>query len=556
MVYITRKKIKGKVYLYLEESGRVNGKRKRLWQKYLGPEDRLKDKKFDSLLSKHENDVEYQIQEFGISAALSVIAEKIRLAETIDKNTEKKREQGLSVGEYITLAAINRCAAPCSKSKLSSWFAQDWISTRYDVDPAILNAQTYWNHFQYLSPEIMGKIEAELNKIVIKEFDLNIDSLFFDPTNFFTFSKGTGKKGLLQFGHSKENRNGNRLVSYSLLCARESGVPIMHHTYPGNTQDAGKFKEIPEMISNRLKTLGHNTESITLVFDKGNHSREAFNAIDDSGYGFIVSARNSTQKKLLTGAEDKFVQTTLPHSNKVVKYLKTSKTIYGKKRDVFVVLDPRKKKKATVAFEEKLQEKVDAVHEFFKDRLNVKKWRRKEAVDRKITSMIGKNPFKRAIVYEITGEDEHLVLNVHTDEVEVLKHIETLGKSVLFTNKFGWTPESIIWGYREQYIVEHAFKRMKSPTSIAVRPMYHRSNRSIRAHVFICVISLLLLSLLRLTLSRNSVSLSYEEILDALKRVHALGIKATPTGDTLWKVDTIKGNAKRIVKKLKLTDLL
>ncbi len=53
MVYITRKKIKGNTYLYLEESTRIDGKSCRLWQKYLGPEDSLKDLKINSLFTKN-----------------------------------------------------------------------------------------------------------------------------------------------------------------------------------------------------------------------------------------------------------------------------------------------------------------------------------------------------------------------------------------------------------------------------------------------------------------------------------------------------------------------
>ena len=556
VVYLTRKKKKKKYYLYLEESAWVDGKSKRLWQKYLGPEERLKDLNFHGYLTKFKENVSIQTLEFGISATLSQIAKEIGLIKIIDDNTDKFREQGLSVGEYITIAAINRCSAPCSKSKLSKWFKRDWISSQFDIDPKILNAQTYWNHFQYLSAEKLNDIELAINKVVIKKFDLNLDSLFYDPTNFFTFSKGNGEDGLLQFGHSKENRNGNRIVSYSLLCARESGVPIMHHTYPGNVQDANKFKEMPEMIINRLKMLGRNPDSVTLVFDKGNHSPEAFKAIDQSGFGFIVSARNSTQKELLHIPPEKFTKTMLPASNKAIEYYKTSERIYGAKRDVYVVLDPKKQKKHTAQFNEKLNEKISDINEYFNTKLNVKKWREKEAVEKKIKSMIGRNPFKSIIEFKVFGSYGNVAFKIEINEIEKENHIETLGKSILFTNRLEWSPESIIWGYREQYIVEHAFRKMKSPTSIAIRPMYHYSDSCIRAHVFVCVIALLLLSLLRLTLARKSTPVSYEDLLDELSSVHALMIKTSPKAVPLWKLDSVNGLALKLTKKLKLKNLL
>ena len=556
MVHLTRKKKKGHYYLYLEESIWINGSSKRAWQKYLGPEDKLKDIKFNSLLTKHANKVEFQTIEFGASAALWQIAEGLDLAKIIDANTEKTRRQNLTLGEYMTIAAINRCVAPCSKSKLKQWFENDWLSTKYAIDPKVLNAQTYWNHFQYLSKEDLAQIELALGKLVVDKYDLDLESLFYDPTNFFTFSKGGEGSELLQFGHSKENRNGCRLVNYWLLCARDSGIPLMHETYEGNVQDAKKFKGVPRRITDRLLALGRNPSQITLVFDKGNHSKEAFSAIDELELGFIASRRNSTHKDLLHVPREEFTRTVLPMTKKAVEYYKTSKKIYGKERILYVVLDPRKQKKHAIKFGEQLEAKVEDIKLFFKDRLNAKKWSKREAVEKKLKFMVGKRPFADAIITELLGTDESMSLTVSIDEEARKAHEKTLGRTILFTNRMDWTPEAIIWGYREQYIVEHAFRDMKSPTAIAVRPMYHHADTSVRAHIFLCVIALLLLSLLRLTLARKSVPMSYDELLHELRSIHALKILPSPNATPLWKLEKIPKTASKLVRTLNLKSLL
>ncbi|MHA1150890.1 MAG: IS1634 family transposase [Promethearchaeota archaeon] len=552
MVYLTRKKKKGKYYLYLEEKAWINGRTRRVWQKYLGPEDKLKDIKFNSLLTRHANNVEFETIEFGCSAALWQVAEEIDLAGIIDANTGKERTQNLSLGEYITIAVINRCVAPCSKSKLKRWYEKDWLSTRYDIDPNVLNAQTYWNHFQYLSKEVLAQIELALGKVVVNKYDLDLDSLFYDPTNFFTFSKGGEGSKLLQFGHSKENRNGCRLVNYWLLCARESGIPLMHETYEGNVQDAREFKEVPQRIADRLLALGRDPEQITLVFDKGNHSKEAFAAIDELGVGFIASRRNSTHKDLLSVPREEFTKTVLPMTKKEVEYFKTTKKIYGKDRLLYVVLDPKKQKKDSVNFGEKLEKKVDDIKEFFKNRLNAKKWSKKEAVQKKLKAMIGRHPFADVITTELLGSDENMSLTVSIDEKARKAHEETLGRTILFTNREDWAPEAVIWGYREQYIVEHAFRDMKSPTVIAVRPMYHHADTSVQAHVFLCVLALLLLSLLRLKLARRSFPTSYDKLLHDLRSIHALKIMPSPKAKPLWKLEKMPKMASKIARILNL----
>ncbi|MHA1520347.1 MAG: hypothetical protein ACTSRK_09200 [Promethearchaeota archaeon] len=67
---------------------------------------------------------------------------------------------------------------------------------------------------------------------------------------------------------------------------------------------------------------------------------------------------------------------------------------------------------------------------------------------------------------------------------------------------------------------------------------------------------MLLLSLLRLTLVKKSVPISYEELLDELSSIHVLMIKTSPNTVSLWKIDSSSGLTSKLVKKLKLKDLL
>ena len=97
---------------------------------------------------------------------------------------------------------------------------------------------------------------------------------------------------------------------------------------------------------------------------------------------------------------------------------------------------------------------------------------------------------------------------------------------------------------------------MKSPTSIAIRPMYHYSEKSIRGHVFICVLSLLLLSLLRLELANHSIPLSYFELHSELQDIRLMQIDLTSQGKSLWKLEKTNPLATKIVRKLKLKSLI
>ena len=62
----------------------------------------------------------------------------------------------------------------------------------------------------------------------------------------------------------------------------------------------------------------------------------------------------------------------------------------------------------------------------------------------------------------------------------------------------------------------------------------------IQAHVYVCVLGRLLLSLLQLTLARAHVVMTCDEILDVLKVVHLLKIQTSPMGEALWGLEDVK----------------
>ena len=384
MVMLSRKNKNGKYYYYLEERARINGKSTRLWQKYVGTEDKMKEMK----ISLSPQKLEYQTMSFGASAALYQIANKINFVKTIDLFADKQRHQNLSVGEYMLIATINRCLSPVSKSQLSSWFKNDFLSTVFSLEPEILNSQTYWNHFQYLSEEKIAKIETELVKNALQVFNLDLSTILFDPTNFFTFIEAHDSNELAQFGHSKENRNNLRIINVSLASTLQNGVPILHQTYEGNIQDAKHFKDAIKNIIDRCRSLNQSVPNVVLIFDKGNHSVEAFKEIDESKLQFIASVRNSTQKDLLELDLDQFKMISLPSNKKEVGFYKTTRTIYNQERLVYVLYDPKKQKRTIAKFELKLEIKLRKINDFLK-KVNDKKWRSQENVEKKLRALIG-----------------------------------------------------------------------------------------------------------------------------------------------------------------------
>lgn len=62
--------------------------------------------------------------------------------------------QGLSVGDYIAIAAINRAISPVSKSCMFDWFSKTTLR-RYipAANKTSLSHQRFWDHMDRIEPQ-------------------------------------------------------------------------------------------------------------------------------------------------------------------------------------------------------------------------------------------------------------------------------------------------------------------------------------------------------------------------------------------------------------------
>ena len=117
MASIIKKKVKGHIYYYYAETKRINGKPRIVNQKYLGTAEGILKKttsgSIEPLYSK--------VLDFGEILLIYDIAVRLGVSDIINRCV-CKRKQGISIGDYILLAAINRAVNPTSKSCIQQWF--------------------------------------------------------------------------------------------------------------------------------------------------------------------------------------------------------------------------------------------------------------------------------------------------------------------------------------------------------------------------------------------------------------------------------------------------
>jgi transposase len=546
MTFLIKKKIKGNIYLYLAKNARINGKTRRIWEKYLGPENKINEQ--TELLIDPEPSI--MTFDFGLPIALMGLVKKLDLIEIINECTNK-RFQGLSVGHYVSLAAINRCVKPTSKAKLRRWFEHTALFKEFPPIDTYLDSMAYTNHFKYLTPEVIENIELFINKKLIEEFKVSMSTLFYDPTNFFTYLNPKEGMELPKHGHSKEGRFTLNLVGLTLYCTKDGGLPVLHEVYPGNVQDAKLFKEQVPRLLKRLKQVGIGPQEICVVFDKGNLSQEAFDQINDTGIRFICSIRPSTQKEFDYLTPTDFTLEKLPNG-KDVGVLEFSREIYGPNNRLLVEYNPRMKVWQEKNLLVKLEKKIEEINEWFKDRLNMKKWRKPEAVEKKIESILKTKKYLELVDYSVSSTFENVKYAIKVNEKALKAHLDTLGKNYFLSNHPDMAPLDIIWLYRQQYTVERAFKYIKSPSLLSVRPMYHWTDDSIRGHLFTCVLGLLLLTLLTRKVQQKFKQMSLWSVVEYLSEIELAIIQYKGTKKIMKKIVDISPEAAELSKFLEL----
>ncbi|MBN1801556.1 MAG: IS1634 family transposase [Candidatus Lokiarchaeota archaeon] len=546
MTFLIKKKIKGNVYLYLARNARINGKTRRIWEKYIGPENNINEQ--TELLVDPEPSV--TTLDFGLPIALMGLVKQLGLVGIINKCTSK-RSQGLSVGHYMVLAAINSCVKPTSKARLLRWFEHTALFKEFPPIETYLDSMAYANHFKYLTSEAIKNIEALINKNLIEKFNLSMNSLFYDPKSFFTYINPKEGVEIPKHGHSKEGRSTLNLVGLTLFCTKDGGVPVLHEVYPGNVHNAKIFKEQVSKLFERLKQASVDPREICVVFDKGNLSQEAFEQVYDAGLRFVCSIRPSTQKEFDRLTPSDFSLEKLPNG-KEIGVLEFARNVYGQHDRLFVVFNPRMKAWQEKNLLAKLETKIETVRNFFEERLNAKKWRAPEAIEKKIRDVFKTKKHLDLVDYSVSGTLGNVAYTLKINEKALEDRLNTLGKSYFLSNHPEMAPLDVVWLYRQQNTMERAFKYIKSPSLLSARPMYHWTEESIRGHLFTCVLGLLLLTLLTRKVQKEFDHMSLWRIVEVLSEIELVIVQYKGTKKIVKKIVDVSPDARRLLKFLEL----
>lgn len=504
MAYITRKKIKGIIYYYAEESERKDGKPRRKWQKYLGPLPKI----IAALEGTPQKPKYAEIFQLGCPAAYLHVAEEINSIQIVD-SVLNKRNQGLTIGFYVTLAAINRGIDAMSKRSMWGWFQNTILLRRFpEANKAALCSQRFWDNMSLIGEDKIQSAWMKLISSVLDSENIDLSCVSFDGTNFYSFIGSFNMRcSLAKRGKNKQGRRDLRQINYALFCTRKDHLPLYFDIYEGNRHDSKEFGVVIEKFFHAFKHRKPARDGITIVFDKGNNSEKNMNKfIEGSDYHFVGSVKPSDHKDLSLISNNDGCFTTFSNPRlEEVKAFRTRKKIYGKELTVVVTFNNNLYTSQVQSINNEINKCFDKLSKLsgkLEDRIagRIKKGRKPtvESVKRQVSMILSGQHMKDLIKTTVIKHNNNVPsLTYILQKKAYIKLSDTyLGKNIIITDNHNWNSEDIILAYRSQYVIEDAFKQMKDRKTGSWWPMFHWTDQMIRVHGMYCSLSLLLRALI------------------------------------------------------------
>jgi Transposase DDE domain len=370
---------------------------------------------------------------------------------------------------------ISRVVRPGSKLSTCSWWddttlgadlevagastddiyaAMDWLVSRQDAIEARLAAR---------------HLEPEPNPSRMALFDLSSSWL-----------EGSHCP-LAARGYSRDGKKGRLQIEYGLL-TDPAGRPVAVRVFPGNTGDPAAFTAIADVIRDKFG-LGR----MVMVGDRGMITSAriaALNRLEDGTarpdpYGWITALRAPAIKKLM--AEDGPLQLSLFDEQDLAEI--TSPDFPGERlvacRNPALAADRARKREDLLAATEQLLAPVIA-------RVRAGRLAGAAAIGVEVGKVISK--YKTGKHFTMTITEDSLV--IERDQARIDAEAALDGFYVLRTPVPAdeLDAPAVVAAYKNLARVERDFRSIKSD-DLDLRPVFHRLEERVKAHVLICMLA-------------------------------------------------------------------
>jgi Transposase DDE domain len=281
---------------------------------------------------------------------------------------------------------------------------------------------------------------------------------------------------LAAFGYSREGKRGKRQISYGLACSPR-GRPVAIEVFGGEIHD---HATLPEAAA-RLKTR-FGIERVCFVGDRGMVKQAGVEALRSHGFDWITALTAPQVQRL---AREGDLQLSLFDETNLAEI--ASDEFPGERlvvcRNPHVAAERRQRRQELLEATERLLAELKRSVDSPRGRLH-------RAPAGLIGERVGRvvNRYKVAKHFQLRIEDGRFAYSRKQEQITAeaaLDGIYVLRTSL--TADIG--ARAVVRAYKQLAAVERAFRAMKAPDLLALRPIHHRLEDRVRAHALLCMLA-------------------------------------------------------------------
>lgn len=496
----------GRTYLLLVENERVDGRIKQRVLLRLGRLDQLQASgQLDSLLASlgrfstrlavlgaHErgHSVTTRTRRIGPALIFERLWRETGIAAVLQEMLRERRFE-FALERAVFMTVLHRLFVSGSDRAAERWMREQAIAGIEDLSL----------HHLYRTMGFLGEplcpvaedatcFELRTRKDLIEEAlfarrrDLftDVELVFFDTTSIYF--EGEGGQEIGQRGHSKDHRPDLKQMVVGMVLDN-AGNPLCSTMWPGNTTDVTSLAPVVKRLQQHF-----GIQRVCIVADRGMISAATIAEIEARGWLYILGVRMRRTKEAreeVLSRGGRYQEVYAKSADSKAPSPLAVKEVWVEERRYIVC---RNEDQATKDAADRLAIVAALV----------------EALKRGDKSLIGNNGFRRFV----TGSGARW----RVDEDKVAEEARYDGKWILRTNTDLGARE-VALKYKQLWTVEAIFRTMKS--QLDTRPIFHKTDDTIRGHVFCSFLALVLRKALQDRLeAKGHGGLEWDHILDDL----------------------------------------
>lgn len=347
------------------------------------------------------------------------------------------------------------------------------------------------------------------NTALAEMFGIEEKILLFDITNSYFEGKMENSE-LCQYGRSKEKRDDCRIVVLAAVVNTE-GLLVRTMIYEGNRHDSTTVEEV---VGTLVKTTTQEAKRV-VVMDAGFYSKPNVNWLKANGFDYITvlpsgdSKFESTSSEIINHTDNKGQQIRL-QMGKV--------DMDGESVKALMVDSDAKGAKEHSMYEQACKRYEEGLEAIKKGILTKGGTKKRDAVNKrlgKLDKQYGaiRLSYNVTFTYEGTGKNEVATsMTWECREDKAAQRRKFHGKYVLLTS-LDESQELNIWKfYNVIRTVEETFHVLK--TDLDIRPVYHKSDNGIKAHLNLAILAYWVVSVTKYRLKlKKHENVRWDEIM-------------------------------------------